>query len=379
MPSDAPWTSASQTPASRGSAVSQNSIPNPHDTFSRSSALSLESESFENSALNLPPPPASPAGSRSRSTGPLRSRSQNDLRLPNKNDLFNQQPKRRPKPLNTISSLPPPNVLVTDESPINPHGEVSLNDLEAKEEDPWASWQRMSTSVSDPATAIPSSSATRRHSKNTIFTRSIGESLRPPSPQLRTRPFRPGWTCQRREDSNASTDSFDQHIRQTIEVKFQRGINASLGEEENSDADADGEEQGALYLNSPTVKKEVKEALPILSPVPKYGWKKRIEIAPSTPSVPPAEPSAPISSAAEQQLRREGRQWYNELTQRHFAPVQSDGPSQSSEEKKQKEFEHLKVAMKEKGKNDSGIMPVDPIGRALCVFAVVLFLKILLK
>lgn len=412
LPSDAPWTSANQTPGSRGSAVSQNSIPNPRDlAFSlarqgsdaSTTSLGLEAgnnlDSEANAAASLPPPPASPVDPASRSLSQTDSQSSSSRKNTSSEQHQQQQSRRKEhKPLTIITnSHDGPNILVTSESPLSmsatdrPFGEINLNDDSEDNNSNRSTWRRHSES----STAMPSTSTTRRPSQVPI----AKESLRPPSPQLRTKPFRPGWASrqsERRSAASASTDSFDAHVRQSVEVKFTRGLGSSFENPSYDDEGSDGEERDAIYLHSPALKKaeiaSIREAgvSEILSPMPQYGWKLKMDgwstYAPSQAAPPsPAPEDAPLLPESDLKHRAEGRQFYKDTysrRQKNGAQTTATTVAGKSEvktgRKTEEHFNKLKSAV-EKATKEEATVTGDTIGRALCVFAVVLLVKILIK
>ncbi|KIM29715.1 hypothetical protein M408DRAFT_328580 [Serendipita vermifera MAFF 305830] len=372
IPSDAPWTNANQTPGSTGSTA---------DLINRSELASPARE------LSIPPPSVSPVPLRSRSTSSLDSSSQETTERNRKQ----KSRKRALKPLTKIqpirsksddSAPRPPNVLVTrpdsDSSRSDSRG-LSDNAKEEKEEDPWLAWRRLS----DANTVVPgSSSRTQRPSAVRLYSQ---DNLRPPSPQLRTKQFRPGWATRQKQES---TDSFDDDLRQSIEVKFTRGSqfddrNRQQAEAESEDDDADG---NVIYLHSPAFKKatlglELDLAPKILSPTPKYAYSQ------SASGLENAVLSPQTTTATEDDFKAHGRKWFEEHRRSSgldsmvvTPPTTSFRPSDIASSH---DFSSLKVAVKDatggvEEKKQGSIM-TDPIGRALCVFAVVLLVKILLK
>jgi hypothetical protein len=223
------------------------------------------------------------------------------------------------------------------------------------------------------------------------------EGLRPPSPQLRTKPFRPGWASrqsERQASKSGSTDSFDAHVRQSVEVKFTRGLNLGFEVPSFDDEGSEGEpeDQDAIYLNSPALKKAqlvpMREAgvTEILSPVPQYGWKPKMDgwstYAPSHFAPSPSQEDVVVAPEADH--RAHGRQFYKDTfgggRQRATAAaaVKSDD---AVARKKEDQFVKLKSAVEKANKEDTKDVTAtgDTIGRALCVFAVVLLVKILIK
>lgn len=360
-------------------------------------SLGLELGNVDSQDSSLPPPPTSPVDSRSHST-PSRSISRGDIQSSSRKNSEQQSRRRDLKPLSVISnSQDGPNIFVTSESPISagstgrPCSEVSLNEREEKEEDTWAAWRRTSES----STIAPSSSSTRRpsHVPTAI------EGLRPPSPQLRTKPFRPGLAnrqSERQASASGSTDSFDAHVRQSVEVKFTRGLNPGFDAPSFDDEGSDGEveDQDAIYLNSPALKKAqlvpMREAgvTEILSPVPQYGWKTKIDgwstYAPSHAAPSPNQEDAFVAPEADH--RADGRQFYRDtFGGKQRAAVHSAGRAVKLDDavarKKEDHFVKLRSAVEKANKEDAkdATATGDTIGRALCVFAVVLLVKILIK
>lgn len=378
IPSDAPWTSVNHTPGSTGSTA---------DLVNRSE---IASPAREESV----PPVTSPVNFRSQSTSSVDSSSQEnaDPYPKQKNRRRGLRPLTRIQPLRSQSydnvSQPPPNVLITtvdsDGSRSSSRG-LSESLKEEKEEDPWAAWRRLS----DTTTVVPgSSSRTQRPSAINLYNR---ENLRPPSPKLRTKSFRPGWATRQ---STASTDSLDNDIRQSIDVKFTRGnqfgdVNNDSSqlqaEAESEDDEADG---NVIYLHSPSFPKTalgLELDLPpnVLSPTPKYAY------TPSASGLEDAVSSqvSPSVTTNEEEFRATGRKWFEEhrrltgLDSVVVTPVTTS--FRPADIVSSEDFKNLKVAVKGatgevEEKKKSGML-ADPIGRALCVFAVVLLVKILLK
>jgi hypothetical protein len=288
-----------------------------------------------------------------------------------------------------------PNIFVTTEPSLSAssidrsHDEMNFNEREEKEENAWPVVRR----ASDSSTIVPSSSTSRRlsHIPTSI------EGLRPPSPQLRTKAYRPGLANRRQESSSGSTDSFDAHVRQSVEVKFTRGLITGFEppsfEDERSDGEGEVEigGQDAIYLNSPTLEKAqfvpMKET-EILSPRPQYGWKPKMDgwssYAPSHGAPSPGPEDVFVSPEAD--YRADGRQYYKDnFVRRRITAVHSTSRAVKSDNavarKKQDDFVKLKSAVKKVKQEDAKDTTVtgDTIGRALCVFAVVLLVKILIK
>ena len=370
IPSDAPWTNVGHTPGSNGSTT---------DLVNRSEIASPARDD------SIPPPSASPA-LRPHSSSSLDSSPQENA------DPHPKQKTRRRglRPLTKIQPIrshsydhldtafrPPPNVLVTtaDSDSSRSNSRLSENGKEEKEEDPWAAWRRLS----DASTVVPgSSSRTQRPSAVRLYTK---ENLRPPSPKLRTKSFRPGWATRQ---TTASIDSFDNELRQSIDVKFTRGSQSDLAGQSSDDEEADG---NVIYLHSPSFKKTTLgldlDAPKILSPTPKYAY---------TPSASGLEAAvSPQTSRAaitnDEEFKATGRKWFEEhrrasgLEEVVVTPVSTS--FRPSDIQSTHDFINLKVALKDKAgdveeKKKGGVLS-DPIGRALCVFAVVLLVKILLK
>lgn len=384
VPNDAPWTSVNHTPGSRGS-VAEGSTVKSTTSEKSAPAFNRPTSEKENLDLNVPPPPASPIDQRLRASpislsapgnNPYPSRGL----APSRKGSFDQALRRRTlHPLTTIrhpgsdsSSVeslvkPPINLFVTNPSSESGSGSDNINAREEKEEDPWSAWKR----ASDAPTITP------RRGSHPLYSISHNDNLRPPSPSLRTRGMRPGWGAQDgpflHTVDNASTDSFDTHLRQSINVKFTRGI--SFDDSDAGGRDGDAESDGdAIFLHSPSRKNQslpgACDMPPLQRPVPQYAFK------------PEAAVALPDDSSVD--YRAAGRQWYAEQRQRSMSSNGRTAPvsptTSSSIEKKplpEDDFETLKVAIADE-KKTSGIMS-DPLGRALCVVGVVVLLKILLK
>jgi hypothetical protein len=193
----------------------------------------------------------------------------------------------------------------------------------------------------------------------------------------------------------SSTDSIDNHARQSIEVKFTRGQqfgdDSGVSRHANAATDSDDDEAdgNVIYLHSPSFKGtdlglETDLKPKILSPTPKYAYTQNalgLENAVASP-LPPIAPG--ISN--EEEFKSTGRKWFAEHRRRTGADSIVVTPTTTtfnpSDIVATEDFINLKVAMKEAvgevGKRKGGVLN-DPLGRALCVFAVVLLVKILLK
>ncbi|KAG8812519.1 hypothetical protein FRC19_003077, partial [Serendipita sp. 401] len=224
IPSDAPWTSVNHTPGSRGSTADPSVYEK--KTLNAANQLSPSSEGKENYDFSAPPPPASPIPIDTRAPQSRPSRLETS-----RTSSFDQFHKRRPlQPLSLIqrpnscgsssqenlhNPKPPVSLFVTNASS-GSSSSLDINGKEAMEDNAWSAWRR----ASDTTTLVP----TRRPSQ---FTRRMtdsptpGDGLRPPSPQLRTKAFRPGWANARRnklqKENNASTDSLDNDMRRSME------------------------------------------------------------------------------------------------------------------------------------------------------------------
>jgi hypothetical protein len=386
IPSDAPWTSVNHTPGSRGSAADQNAII-------RSELASPGRDREEEDWDSVPPPSASPEDIRSRSSSSLDSISQ---------DIHSKVHSRRRglQPLTRIQTGRPnsydrldkpgrpPNVFVTsadsDESRSHSRGTTETA-KEESEEDPWVAWRRLS----EASTVLASSKTTRRPS---AIASSSKENLRPPSPKLRTKSFRPGMATRR---TVSSTDSFDNQVGRSIEVKFTRGhqfddasgqLRHAKGAMESEDEEADG---NVIYLHSPSRKTflglETDLKPKILSPTPKYAYTQSA-IGLENAVASPLSPVAGIGITNEDEFKSTGRKWFAEHLRRTGADSIQVTPMTTtfnpSDIASTEDFINLKVAMKDAAgeveKKKGGVLN-DPLGRALCVFAVVLLVKILLK
>jgi len=383
IPRDAPWTSVDHTPGSRGSAGDQvpsikNQVASPwHDR--------------EEMLASIPPPSTSPVDFYSLSSSSLESLSQDaQPRLRRRRRGLQPLTSIQTAPSNSNDSRPncPPSVFVTtadpDRSRSNSRG-LTDSAKEEIEEDPWVAWKRLSDATT---TVVPSSSQTRRPSAIDLVSKG---NLRPPSPKLRTKPFRPGLAT---HGTASPPDSVDRHVPQSIEVKFTRGhpsdddpgqpIDAK-GAASNEDEEADG---NVVYLHSPSSRAKTLglglDLQPkIHSPTPKYAYAQSVlglenAIAPSLSQL--------RAVTSEEEFKATGRKWFAEHRRRTGAePVVMTPTSTTirpSDIVSSADFKNLKVAMKEAEgeveKKKGGVL-ADPLGRALCVFAVVLLVKILLK
>ncbi|KAG8804094.1 hypothetical protein FRC18_007176, partial [Serendipita sp. 400] len=227
------------------------------------------------------------------------------------------------------------------------------------EDNAWSAWRR----ASDTTTLVP----TRRPSQ---FTRRMtdsptpGDGLRPPSPQLRTKAFRPGWANARRnklqKENNASTDSLDNDMRRSMEVRFTRGLSfddsdAANGED-GSDVDRD-----SIYLHSPP-KKTKPLGVPsssllfsndeIHKPVARYAFDQ-----PNAQSQ-----RSPTGQHFVAGQRTNQNQWYTMNNQQHSHSV-AQPSSKRTEMVPPSNFARLKAAVAEEQEKDSFL--TDPLGRAI--------------
>ncbi|KAG8863624.1 hypothetical protein FRC20_010659 [Serendipita sp. 405] len=381
IPSDAPWTSVNHTPGSRGSTADPSVYEK--KTLNAANQLSPSSEGKENYDFSAPPPPASPIPIDTRAPQSRPSRLETS-----RTSSFDQFHKRRPlQPLSLIqrpnscgsssqenlhNPKPPVSLFVTNASS-GSSSSLDINGKEAMEDNAWSAWRR----ASDTTTLVP----TRRPSQ---FTRRMtdsptpGDGLRPPSPQLRTKAFRPGWANARRnklqKENNASTDSLDNDMRRSMEVRFTRGLSfddsdAANGED-GSDVDRD-----SIYLHSPP-KKTKPLGVPsssllfsndeIHKPVARYAFDQ-----PNAQSQ-----RSPTGQHFVAGQRTNQNQWYTMNNQQHSHSV-AQPSSKRTEMVPPSNFARLKAAVAEEQEKDSFL--TDPLGRAMCVFAVVILVKILLK
>ncbi|PVF96594.1 hypothetical protein CPB86DRAFT_786814, partial [Serendipita vermifera] len=379
IPNDAPWTNAHDTPGSRGSAPGSKT-----DGF-----LSPRYEEVASNGL-IPPPSASPIDPRLRSPS-VTSTPPNpytSLQASRKNSFDYHHPTTRRHPLQRMSSglsmnsdstdpmedvKPPVNVVVTttssgDRTHSNSPGD--LNAKEEKEEDPWSTWKKRRPDPISTSTSF----AKQTPSPFMLDRRGSSDSLRPPSPQLKTKLFNPGWSNRR---AQASTDSFETHLRQSIDVKFMRGLSVdelpSTNKGEEHDQDHDENESGVIYLHDSPTKTTASLPPPLHSPTPKYAYPTR---------------STLDMIMEPEDYRQAGRKWQSDLKSPTKWSSLSRQPSTYSDEDEKKKgdvkspidlkdhFMNLKTAVENADEVKKG-STVDPLGRALCVFAVVLLCKIL--
>jgi hypothetical protein len=272
-------------------------------------------------------------------------------------------------PMEDVS--PPINVVVTTTSSgerthSNSPGDLNLK--EEKEEDPWSTWKKRRPDPISTSTSF----AKQTPSPFTLDRRASSDSLRPPSPQLKTRLFKPGWANQR---AQGSTDSFEAHLRQSIDVKFTRGLSMDeLPSSPVQDNEQDHDDN-VIYLHDSPAKSSTPLPPPLHSPTPKYGYPTRSTLDMIT------EP---------EDYREAGRMWQADLKSPTKWSLSRQPSTLEDEEEKGKSgdmkspidlkdhFMNLKSAVENADEVKKG-PTIDPLGRALCVFAVVLLVKILLK